>query len=44
MAVMVPSLPLEVCRQVYATREMYVDETMICAGVGGKDSCQVSKE
>ncbi|KAJ1531502.1 hypothetical protein ONE63_000177 [Megalurothrips usitatus] len=40
MAVMVPVVPLDVCRQVYATQSLFVDDTMLCAGVGGKDSCQ----
>lgn len=39
-AVMLPSVPLDVCKQVYDSRGDLVDETMICAGVGGKDSCQ----
>ncbi|KAK3925614.1 Trypsin-2 [Frankliniella fusca] len=39
-AVMVPSMPLDVCKQVYDAQGDLVDETMICAGIGGKDSCQ----
>lgn len=39
-AVMVPAIPLDVCKQVYAAQGRHVDETMMCAGVGGKDSCQ----
>ncbi|XP_034255279.1 trypsin-like [Thrips palmi] len=40
LAVMLPNLPLEVCKGLYATRNLLVDDTMICAGFGGKDSCK----
>lgn len=40
LAVMVPALPLDVCKGLYATRNLLVDDTMICAGFGGKDSCK----
>lgn len=42
-AVMVPKITPAVCRDVYASQGFDVDDTMICAGVGGKDSCQVKK-
>lgn len=41
-AVTVPYVPRALCKLAYATRNKIIDDSMICAGVSGKDSCQVS--
>jgi hypothetical protein len=41
-AVNLPYVPRSICQVAYASRAHLIDETMICAGVGGRDSCQVS--
>lgn len=41
-AVVIPYIPKSVCKLAYAARHKTIDDSMICAGVAGKDSCQVS--
>lgn len=40
-AVQVPYVPRATCKISYEWRGKLVDDSMICAGVAGKDSCQV---
>ena len=40
----VPVVPEPLCRARYAVfRQVSIDQTKLCAGVGGPDACQVSR-
>jgi hypothetical protein len=42
MYVEVPIVHLDVCYSAYLPEDIFIDENKICAGVPGKDSCQVT--